>query len=112
MLPAEGEEWLLVALIAILLLGAARRAVEPTFAPPLGPPPAVDVHSFGLLDLNAADAAALETLPGIGPRLAARIVEDRRSAGRFDSVGALVRVKGIGPKTVARLRPAVTVVSP
>lgn len=61
------------------------------------------------IDLNAADAAALETLPGIGPALAARILEHRAEHGPFASVDALTGVKGIGPKTLERLRPRITV---
>ena len=63
----------------------------------------------GRLDLNRASAEELEGLPGIGPRTAERIVADRLKRGRFRSVKDLGRVKGIGPKTLARLAPHVTV---
>ncbi|MHC5023073.1 MAG: ComEA family DNA-binding protein [Planctomycetota bacterium] len=56
------------------------------------------------VDLNAADAAELTLLPGIGPRLAARIVADRAERGRFETVDDLERVHRIGPATVRRLR--------
>jgi competence protein ComEA len=59
----------------------------------------------GPIDLATADAATLMTLPGIGPALAARIVEDRERNGPFRTVDDLGRVKGIGQKTLARLRP-------
>lgn len=55
------------------------------------------------VDLNSADVAVLERLPGVGPALAARIVEERRE-GPFKGVEDLVRVHGIGPATVERLR--------
>jgi competence protein ComEA len=61
-----------------------------------------------LLDLNRADTVALQALPGVGPALARRIVEERRTAP-FRSVDDLERVKGIGPATLERLRPHVTV---
>lgn len=61
----------------------------------------------GRLDVNEADAESLQTLPGVGPSLAARIVAERRVRA-FDSVDDLVRVRGIGPATVARLRPLVS----
>ena len=48
------------------------------------------------LDLNTASAQQLETLPGIGPELAARIVEDRETNGPFASPEDIQRVAGIG----------------
>lgn len=54
------------------------------------------------VDVNRADAAELQRLPGIGPALAERIVDERR-VRPFHSVGDLVRVRGIGSATVARL---------
>jgi competence protein ComEA len=61
----------------------------------------------GPVDLNAADAAELTRLPGIGPALAARIVASRAADGPFRSADDLARVAGIGPATVERLRPLV-----
>jgi competence ComEA-like helix-hairpin-helix protein len=58
----------------------------------------------GVVDLNRADAAALETLPGVGPVLAARIVAYRDSAGPFRSPDELLEVSGVGPATLARFR--------
>ena len=60
------------------------------------------------LDLNRADAASLQVLPGIGPVRAAAIVAERERRP-FDSVGSLTRVRGIGPRTLARLRPSLEV---
>ena len=55
------------------------------------------------LPLNAADAAELACLPGIGPALAARIVADRSAHGPFAEVQMLERVPGIGPARIAHL---------
>lgn len=57
------------------------------------------------VDLNAADAIELAALPGIGPRLAERIVRDRDLHGPFASVEAIDRVPGIGPALVERISP-------
>ncbi len=57
------------------------------------------------VDLNRADAAELETIPGIGPALAGRIVAWREANGRFRTLDDLVKVRGIGPKTLEKLRP-------
>jgi competence protein ComEA len=62
----------------------------------------------GPVDLNTADAAALDALPGIGPVLAARIVADRDANGPFTTVADLDRVPGVGPATVAELDGLVT----
>lgn len=63
----------------------------------------------GLINLNTATAAELETLPGVGPVLAQRIVDWRTDHGPFTSVDGLSAVTGIGPKLLAGLREAVTV---
>ena len=61
------------------------------------------------LDINTAEAAALEALPGIGPTLAAAIVEHRRRSGPFASVDELIEVSGIGPVKLEQIRPMATV---
>lgn len=68
------------------------------------PPPGDD-----RIDLNAADQAALETLPRIGPALAERIIAWRDENGRFTSVDDLLAVPGIGEKLLAGLRDGVRV---
>jgi competence protein ComEA len=60
------------------------------------------------IDLNRATPEQLKALPGIGPTLAGRIVEARRNRP-FRSVDELRKIKGIGAKTLTRLRPHVTV---
>ncbi|MGN7950375.1 helix-hairpin-helix domain-containing protein [Microbacterium sp. 22215] len=61
------------------------------------------------IDLNAADQAALETLPRIGPALAERIIAWRDENGRFQSVDDLLAVPGIGEKLLAGIRDGVRV---
>jgi competence protein ComEA len=60
------------------------------------------------LDVNRASATELQEIPGIGPTISRRIIETRRRRP-FASVDDLRRVKGIGAKTLARLRPYLTV---
>ena len=60
------------------------------------------------IDVNTAGIAELERLPGVGPALAQRIVDDRRHRGSFQTVEDLSRVSGIGPKTVEALEPYLT----
>lgn len=62
-----------------------------------------------VVDLNAADAATLETLPGIGPALAERILAWREEHGRFATVEDLLDISGIGDAKFADLQPRVRV---
>ena len=62
----------------------------------------------GSIDLDAATAQEIESLPAIGPALAGRIVANRDSFGSFGSLDALGRVKGLGPATRRRLASRVT----
>jgi competence protein ComEA len=62
-----------------------------------------------VLDLNSAGADELQLLEGIGPVLAARIIADRQKNGPYRSVNDLARVPGIGPRTIEKVRPLVTV---
>ncbi|MBI2525567.1 MAG: helix-hairpin-helix domain-containing protein [Candidatus Rokubacteria bacterium] len=61
------------------------------------------------LDVNQADAEQIARLPGIGPGLARRIVEERQRRGRFDSPEALRQVLGLGAKRLAALRDLISV---
>lgn len=57
------------------------------------------------INVNRADRDELQLLPGIGPVMADRIVEDRTRFGFFRSLDDLERISGIGPRTVEQLRP-------
>ena len=61
-----------------------------------------------LVDLTAT-LAALDTLPGVGPVLAQRILDWRAQHGRFSSVDELGEVSGIGDKLLEQIRPKVRV---
>ena len=91
--------------MVLLLLGLAAASGlchEPSPAPagaaaaPTAPTP---------VDLNAANAEQLDPLPGIGPALAARIVAYRDEHGPFTEIEQLNKVKGIGARTLEKLRP-------
>jgi competence protein ComEA len=57
------------------------------------------------VDINTADEPELNQLPGIGDKLAGRIIETRKTAGPFAEPDDLRNVKSIGPKTMERIRP-------
>lgn len=65
--------------------------------------------SAGPVNLNSADEAALDALPGVGPATAAAIIDHRRQIGRYTSVDQLLDVRGIGEAKLEQLRPLVTV---
>ncbi len=61
------------------------------------------------VNLNTASVEQLETLPGVGPAIAAAIVEQRTRVGGFKTVRDLLDVRGIGESRLAQLEPLVTV---
>ena len=95
-------------------LGA--RVARPTTAPATPPSRAVHVPRRADIvtpvDLNLASREDLQSLPGVGPALAARIVDARARDGPFASVEDLRRVRGVGRATLERLRPLLAVNTP
>jgi len=61
------------------------------------------------VNLNTASVEQLTTLPGVGPKLAARIVEYRQKSGTFRSTQELINVKGVGEKNFAKIEPWLSV---
>jgi competence protein ComEA len=103
------------ALLTMLWSGAAGAAAARVERPAPPTDSAATVPSgkvaAGVVNLNDASPDELERLPGIGPTRARAIVEHRR-AHPFHKVDEITKVKGIGRKTFAKLRPFITVVGP
>jgi competence protein ComEA len=91
-----------IALLAVHAWSYQRWASRPTDLDPARAP-------AYRVNLNRADRAELLQLPGVGPKLAARIEAYRRENGGFRGVDELRKVQGIGPAALARLRPWVCV---
>lgn len=65
--------------------------------------------SSGLVNINTASAAELQTLSGIGPSMAQSIIDERTQNGAFASVDDLMRVSGIGEKKFAKIKDCICV---
>ena len=85
-------------------MGAGAAAGTAASWPPVGTDSAATP-----VNLNQADQAALESLPGVGPVMAGNILAWRDEHGSFTSVEQLQEVSGIGPTRYAQLAPLVTV---
>lgn len=90
----------------VLLISAIGLATHATGRAPTDARAATSVAPVWLVDLNEAPQSELELLPRIGPTLAERIILERDANGPFASLDDLAtRVRGIGPRTTARIAP-------
>jgi len=90
-------------------LAAPVRDGEQISVPRVGPAAGDPVLDDGRIRLNAATATELESVPGVGPVLATRIVAARDALGGFSAVEDLLDVSGIGEAKLAAMRDFVTV---
>ena len=105
--------------VLLMLLAVAAMAVIPVAAAQQAKPPAPAAKSARAskaapvpttpINLNTATQAQLESLPGVGPKAAERILEYRKQNGHFKKVEDLMNVKGFGEKTFLKLKPMLTV---
>jgi competence protein ComEA len=95
------------ALLLALTLASAGAAFPLSAAPSAAPKAAAS--EARPIDINTADSAALESVPGIGKSLSQRILAFRDKNGAFQSVDDLLKVPGIGEKSIQKLRPYLTV---
>ncbi|MBL6276035.1 ComEA family DNA-binding protein [Micromonospora fiedleri] len=91
----------------LIVVGVA--AATPAVGAAPGAGPAAGADPGGRLNLNTASQSQLETLPGVGPVLARRIIEHRDEHGGFRSVSDLRQVNGIGDARYEELKDLVTV---
>ncbi len=94
-----------VVLMALALTVPAGAAQDSTKRPPAAERAAM----ASPINLNTATVAQLESLPGIGARIAERIVEYRQKNGSFKKVEELMNVQGVGEKSFLKLKPLITV---
>ncbi len=65
-------------------------------------------HS-GKININTADAETLDSLPGIGPAMAEKIIQYRKEHGGFKNISELLQVSGIGDKKFKQLKDLITI---
>jgi len=101
---------LLSSTLALFLAAAPLVVVAPASPHPAFAAPAQQAQAeVKPVDINTADAAELQKVPGIGEALARRIVEFREANGRFEKVDDLLNVRGIGVTSLEKLRPYLVV---
>ncbi len=96
----------LAAAIFVAALVAGQVVAAPQNAAPAKPAVTTPVN------INTATADQLDGLPGVGPKLAARIVEYRQKNGGFKKIEDLMNIQGIGEKNFLKLKPLITVTPP
>lgn len=69
----------------------------------------INSSTSALVNINTANLSQLETLTGIGAAYAQRIIDYRQANGVFKSTSQLENIKGIGPKTYAKIKDRITV---
>ena len=106
----DGEQIYVSAPGEVAPLGGVSQSVPSVGSPPgTGAGGGTGESSAGPVNLNTADVNELDALPGVGPAIAGRIVAWREQHDGFTEVEELTEVSGIGPATLERLRPLVTV---
>jgi competence protein ComEA len=63
----------------------------------------------GLININTADSAALQEIPGVGPATAEKIISYRNENGKFNTIEDIKSVSGIGDKTFEKMKKKITV---
>ena len=100
---------MMMAALLVLGLGTTTLAAQESGRVPAPKPSAASVIP---VNLNTATTAQLESLPGIGPATAERIVEYRQEHGGFKKIEELMNVRGIGEVSFLKLKALVTLTQP
>ena len=104
-----GEGWLIAAALALVFalsyLFWQNRQPRTQFVAPVHSVSMEELERAGRINVNAASASELDELPGIGPALAAAIIEYREEHGPFTSAEELMEVYGIGEATLEGMLP-------
>jgi comEA protein len=101
---------LMAAIVGIAVSAAAASAQNKATTPKAAA--TVTATATAPVNLNTATAEQLATIPGVGPRMAERIVDYRQKNGGFKKVEDLMNVSGVGEKSFLKMKPLITVTPP
>jgi competence protein ComEA len=102
--------FLLLTIVALAAIpAAAQQPTTTTEKPAVVKAEKPSVPAAALVNLNTATQAQLESLPGVGPKLAERILDYRQKNSQFKKLEDLMNVQGIGEKNFLKLKPLLTV---
>lgn len=102
----KNQHRVFLALLTGLVMGSS--VVLPLGRLEAAPAPSEKEAKTVQVSINKADSAELETVKGIGPMLAQRIIDYRQANGRFENLEDLVNVPGIGPSKFEKIRSQIT----
>jgi competence protein ComEA len=101
---------LMAAILAIAVSAAAASAQNKATMPKAAA--TATATATAPVNLNTATAEQLAAIPGVGPRMAERIIDYRQKNGGFKKVEDLMNVSGVGEKSFLKMKPLITVTPP
>jgi competence protein ComEA len=101
---------LMAAIFGIAVSAAAASAQNKATTPKAAA--AATATATAPVNLNTATAEQLATIPGVGPKMAERIINYRQKNGGFKKVEDLMNVSGVGEKSFLKMKPLITVTAP
>jgi competence protein ComEA len=101
---------LMAAIVGIAVSAAAASAQNKATTPRAAA--TVTATATAPVNLNTATAEQLATIPGVGPRMAERIIDYRQKNGGFKKFEDLMNVSGVGEKSFLKMKPLITVTPP
>ena len=95
---------MMMAAIAAIALSAPALSAQSK-----APAPKPAATAAAPVNLNTATAEQLATIPGVGPRMAERIIDYRQKNGGFKKIEDLMNVSGVGEKSFLKMKPLITI---
>ena len=99
----------LFVIVAVLAMAALPAAAAQQKSPAAKPAARASAAPTTPVNINTATQEQLESLPGLGAKVAQRIIEYRQKNGNFKKVEDLMNVKGVGEKSFLKLKPMLTI---